>query len=423
MRLNTGYRTLLQNRFFLPLCILAAIVLFLAVLYWARPQADRNFTPPVNPILVDAEILSPTVFHPVVRSYGLVEARVNSKVVTQVGGRVDYVSEAFRDGGFFRKGDVLLRIDAADYEIEMQVAEANLAEAQRQLEEAVAEAEQAREDWKRLGNDDEPSPLVLREPQLKSAQAAVKSAQAQLKLAQLNLERTEIKAPFDGRVLSTEVDLGQVVSSNTTLGDIYATDAVEVRLPIKNSDVALLELPESYRHREADQEEALPVRILSELAGNEEWLGRIVRTSGSIDSTSRQLYVVARIDSPFGEKAEGRFPLKIGQYVTARIQGRAFDDAIVIPNSAIYQGSYVFVLQEGAVYRREIKIAWLDEEQAVIKEGLSAGDQLVISPLGQVSSGTPAQLRGEKSNDAPDLADRRGGKAGNGPNARGGDAP
>jgi len=134
------------------------------------------------------------------------------------------------------------------------------------------------------------------------------------------------------------------------------------------------------------------VKISSELAQQEVWQGKVVRTAGSIDDNSRQLQVVARIDDPFGQKAEGRFPLKIGQYVTAQIDGTTLESVISIPNKAIYQGSYVYLHKEGAVYRTPIEIGWQNGETAIVSQGISPGDQLVVSPLGQVTSGTTVKI-------------------------------
>lgn len=376
----------------LPLVLLALFLLVLMLLYLFRPQASRQFTPPVSRISVEVQPLQQRDIVADIRSYGLVEPLIRSKIVAQVSGRVIFVAEEFRDGGFFNSGDVLLRIEPDDYEIEVEIAQANLAEAERQLQEEIAQAEQARQDWQRLGRDEPASPLVLREPQLESARAGVRSAAARLRAARLDLQRCEIRAPFDGRVLSNSIDLGQVVSSNTAVAEIYATDAVEVRLPIKNRELPLLNLPEAYQGDTGPAAELPDVQIISDLAQQEIWQGKIVRTASSIDSNSRQLYVVARIDNPYGDKAKGRFPLKIGQYVTARIEGRKIEDVLSVPNRAIYQGTYVYLYREGAVYRREIKLTWQNEVYAIVGEGLSDGDILVLTPLGQISSGTPVKL-------------------------------
>jgi len=365
----------------------------IALLWFNQPKADRNFKPKAKPISVEVQKLQLEDITAQITSYGVVEPRINSKVIAQVTGRVIFIAEEFRDGGAFRKGDKLLGIEKADYEVQVEVARSNLAQAELSLQQELAESERAKQDWKRLGNSGTPPPLVLRVPQLEAAKANVRSAKASLKQAKLNLDRCDIRAPFDGRVLSNSVDLGQVVGTNTTIAEIYATDAVEIRLPIKNSELPFVALPET---NGGDLQQYTDVEIVSELAGKETWQGKIVRTSGSIDSTSRQLYVVARIEDPFGEQSKGRFPLKIGQYVTANIQGKQINGVIAIPNRSLYQGSFVYVLKNDAVFRKEIDISWQNESFALIDKGLSPDEFLVLTPLGTVSSGTVVSVKNAK---------------------------
>ena len=217
------------------------------------------------------------------------------------------------------------------------------------------------------------------------------SAQAQLEKAQLNLERTKIKAPYAGRVLNRSVDLGQVVSNNMQLATIYATDSVEIRLPIKNKDLPFINLPEQYRDG-AKNQRGSAVNFTSDLIGEQQWQGQLIRTEGAIDESAQQLYVVAKINDPYKSTSDNQYPVKIGQYVKAKINGKVASQVLVIPNSAIYQGSYVYVVENGTLQRKNIALAWQNALQGIVSKGLEAGSQLVLTPLGQVSSGTPVQI-------------------------------
>jgi RND family efflux transporter MFP subunit len=221
---------------------------------------------------------------------------------------------------------------------------------------------------------------------LEAARAGVISAEATLQKAELELERTRIVAPFAGRVLQQSADIGQVVSPNTEIAVIYATDSVEVRLPIRNRDLAYIDLPELYRDA-ATEGSSVDAQIVSDLIGRTVWDARLVRTEGAIDQSARQLHVIAHIDDPFSKNADGRPQLKIGQYVTAMIAGHTLRDVLVIPNPAIYQGSYVYVVEDDVLQRRNIEIAWQNDRDAIVKAGLGDGDILVTTPLGQVTSG------------------------------------
>jgi RND family efflux transporter MFP subunit len=286
-------------------------------------------------------------------------------------------------------------LDDRDFRSEVKTAEAGLISAKQNLAEEEARVEQAIVDWKRLGNGKKASDLVLRKPQLAAAEAEVLSAEAQFEKSGLALERTKIIAPYAGRILKINVDIGQVVSSNTTLADIYAVDYVEIRLPIKNKDLPLMKLPEEYINDQVKNiSEQGNVVLSSNLLGKQVWHGNIVRTESAIDEVSQQLYVVAQIDKPYEINTQNG-QIKIGQYVTAVITGKNVGNAIVIPSSAIYQGSYVYIVEEGTLKRKVIEITWQNGTESIIKTGLSAGDKLVLTSLGQINSGTRVLIAGD----------------------------
>lgn len=382
----------ITKRALVPFALLVAF-LFVAWLILSNPPTANRKPPSSKPQLsVETLALMPRAYPVVINSYGTVKPRIESQLVAQVSGQIVEVSAQFRNGGFFEKGDLLVRIDDRDYQAEVSIASAALSSAQQMLAEEQARSQQALEDWLRLGNTTQAPDLVLRKPQLEAARAQVASAQAALSKVKLSLERTRIVAPFSGRVLSKQVDVGQVVSMNGTLASIYATDFVEIRLPLKNRDLDFIALPENYRFEAGDAATSIEVTIQSHLISAQEWRGEIVRTEGAIDDASRQLHVVAQIEDPYGVKASGRQPLKIGEYVTAKVQGRVLQDAIVIPNASIYQGSYVYLVVDELLQRREIEILWQNQDEAIIGQGLVAGDQLVLTPLGQVASGVRVRM-------------------------------
>ena len=389
----------------IPLIVLAVFIIVALLIFNNPPEAKRSHLPSKPQLTVETLALKQAPYQVRLQSYGTVRPRIESQLVAQVSGQIVEVSPQFRNGGFFERGDQLVRIDSRDYEAEVNIAKAALISAEQLLAEEQARSEQALEDWRRLGNTTQASDLVLRKPQLQAAQAQVISAQSALDKVQLNLERTRILAPFAGRILNKQVDVGEVVSNNMPLASIYATDYVEIRLPLKNRDLDYIRLPESYRFNATQHNEPVAVTIYSDLVGDQIWQGKIVRTEGAIDGTSRQLHVVAQIDDPYGAQATGKQPLKIGEYVTAQIQGIRLENALVIPNSSIYQGSYVYLVEQGRLLRRNIEIAWQNDHEAIIQQGLITGDQLVLTPLGQVASGIPVKvLNPSVSNVAQPLA-------------------
>lgn len=392
-----------MSKQYLPVVIFVVLVGLALLVKFYPPQSAPVSTPKVRELAVQVTTLRPQPYQVKLQSYGTVKPRTQSELVPQVSGKIVSISPNFRNGGFFEAGELLLQIDNRDYKADVNNARANLIDAQQGLVQEQAQVAQAKEDWARLGNKGKASILVLREPQLKAAQAKVLGAEALLDTAAANLERTRIVAPYVGRMLEKKVDVGQVVSANTSLADIYAIDFIEVRLPLKNRDLGYVNLPEDFRFSEHQQ--PLPaVELTSELAQQERWQGRIVRTEGAIDAASQQLYVIAQLDDPYGIGARDRQPLKIGQYVTAEIEGRTLSAALVIPNSAIYQGSYVYIVRDAVLLRRDIGIAWQNQNEAIIESGLQAGDQLVLTPLGQVASGTAVKIVNAEGDDPQALS-------------------
>ena len=393
------------KKLMIPAAIIIFTVIISQIIIKNPPQNNRGKGAKSAEMSVEILTLKPQSYQVMLTSFGTVRPRTESKLVAQASGQIIDVSPQFREGGFFEKGDVLVILDDRDHQAEVKINQSSLMSAKQGLLEEQARAEQASVDWQRLGRGKKPGALVLRKPQLAAAQAQVLSAQAKLEKAQLVLERSQVIAPYAGRILKKHVDLGQVVANNTQLADIYAVDYVEIRLPINNKDLDLVVLPEEYRHSNkasvganADTFSEAKVTLNSTLIGEQRWQGRIVRTEGAIDAISQQLYIIAQIDNSYEVNNAQTSPVKIGQYVTADITGKVIENALVIPNSAIYQGSYVYIVEDSAkgsvLKRREVTIRWQNKQDAIISAGLVLGQQLVLTPLGQVSSGTHVKIAG-----------------------------
>lgn len=377
---------------------MAILGLSLATAYYLKsnpPNAQRQ--PPPVPVLQVEHLIAETQNYEIeIESYGIVQARTRGNLTARVSGEIVEVSDNFRSGSYFEKGDVLLQIDPRDFQTTLVNAQANVSRAQATLAQEQAQADQAARDWQRLGNNDTAPDLVLRKPQLSAASAELEWYKAALEKAQLDLSRTRITAPYSGRIISKNVVLGEYVTTGTDLAEIFAIDYAEVRLPLSSSEYAQLDIIENYQYSQDTNpnKNSLQVSIISEL-GNQGhvYQGYISRSEGVFDSTTRQIRVVAHIDDPYGKQHPGRQPLIIGQFVTAIIKGRELREVFVIPNKALYQGSYVYVVEDEAIKRRDISLVWQDGEMSVIQEGLNQGDIVVTTPLNQSISGTRVRLK------------------------------
>ncbi len=331
---------------------------------------------------------------------GVAEPRNEIDVVPQVGGRIDYVSPAFLTGGGFKQGDVLIRIEDVDYRLAVTRSEAEVSRAARALARERAEGEIALRDWEELG-EGEASDLALRQPQLAEARASLAAAQATLEDAKLDLARTEIRAPFDGRVARKSADTGQFVNAGQALGRIFSTDVIEVRLPLSDRELAKTSLPVAFQATEDDP--GPDVELSAIVAGEfRVWKGRITRTDSRFDQSSRLLHAIAEVDDPYGAGAADGTPLAPGLFVNAEIQGRLFDDAVVMPRAALRGEKEVYVVNDDdTVSIRDVRVVSSDRTQVVVIGGVAAGERVVVSPLRGAADGmavtpvSPAELAGE----------------------------
>ncbi|MBL4816683.1 MAG: efflux RND transporter periplasmic adaptor subunit [Shewanella sp.] len=333
-------------------------------------------------------------------SYGVVTPKNKTQLVTEVQGRMLTIAPNFVAGGVVKKGEQLAVIEPSDYEADLMQAQASLAQAEAALEEEVARGEVAKNDWQGFDGGIPPE-LGLRLPQLKKEQANVKFQQAALARAQRNLERTIIRAPFDGIIKSRIVDLGQYVTLGTNLGELYGTRIAEIRLPVANNDLAYLE--------SVDNPDTL-VTLSASLAGKDvTWIGTIVRSEGVIDAENRMVYLVAEIVDPYlrESRKEGQLPLKYGSFVTAVIKGRTVDGIVQLPRHLVRNGSVAVVSSDNVIEIREVNVVRTDIDSVYIKDSLLDGERISLTKLNNMSTGQVVKILGEmqKNDNGADTPD------------------
>lgn len=307
--------------------------------------------------------------------------RTEIDLVPEVAGKITYVSPKFLTGGLFQKNDVLYRIEDADFQVAIVRAEAGVARAEQVLVREQAESEIARQDWADLGQG-QASSLTLRKPQLLEAQANLQSAQADLDNAQLRLSRTEVRAPFDGRVREKFADLGQYVGPGARLGRIFSTDVTEVRLALSDADLTRLHLPIAYVAKTTKS--APKVRLSTIIRGElREWNGRIMRTDSTYDRQTRSLFAIAEVRDPYGKgAAKGGYPLAPGLFVDATISGKTLENIIVIPRDGLRPDNKVYIVgPDGTAQSRDAIVLDTNLQRAVLSGGIKAGEFVILSPL------------------------------------------
>ena len=364
-----------------PIAIIIIVgVLGVGAVIAMKPEPEKSDEPRAG-LNVFAEKVTEGSLTLTVESQGEVRPRREIIVAPQITGRVAYVSPDFIDGGFIKRGQVLVRVESADYELGVVRARSTVASAEQRLAREVAEAELAQRDLEDLGMTDV-SPLARREPQLAEARASLEAAKAQLSEAELGLARTAVIAPFDGRVRERSVDVGQFVSTGQTLGRIFATDVVEVALPLKDADFGLLGLPLAFAA--TDAKPGPTVQFTAVVAGEPRtWTGELVRTGAAINSQTRQINAIAELEDPFGKGAADGAPMAPGLFVNARIEGATLDKVLIAPRAALRGDNRLFIgdPEEGKLSIRTVDVAYSDRDGAYLRSGAEPGELAIISPI------------------------------------------
>ncbi|HEC05173.1 MAG TPA: efflux RND transporter periplasmic adaptor subunit, partial [Thiothrix sp.] len=319
--------------------ILMVIVLAATGAYWLttnKPEIKKH-TKKQNIPTIQVMPINIQDYTTIVHSSGVVEARTQTNLVAEVAGKVSLIGDAFQEGNYLNKKDLLLKISQTDYLNNIKIAKAEIAQRQLALEEQIAQGNLAKQDWDLFGEKrKKPSELAMRTPHIASAKAALEAAKIRMEQAKVQLSRTIISAPYNGRVLSRSVDIGQYVTPGTVLGKIFATDYIEVRLPLSLKEHELLDIPEHYQNQEKPKLESLPtVTFYTDKKHKKlyQWQGHIVRTSAALDSNTRQISVIARINNPFTKTAAASPLVKLGQFLQADIMGKQLSNVIVVPSS------------------------------------------------------------------------------------------
>lgn len=376
--------------FILPLLVIMLAIGGLFAMSALKPEPEeKEDVIKAIPVLTEFAVQDDVTL--TVNVQGEVQPRTEINLVPQVGGLITFMSPKFIEGGRFRKGDLLVRIEPAEFDLRVTQARANVAQAQTVIAREQSESVLARQDWEDLGRDGAPTPLTLREPQMAEAKAQLASAEARLAEAELQLARTSLRAPFDGRVTLRHVDQGEFVTAGARLGEIYAVDVMDVRLPMTNDDLRRAGLTLGYESTGAGG--GIPVTLSADVAGQfGEWQGRIVRTDNRFDATTRVLYAYAEVRDPFGAGASNGTPLAPGIYVNAAIDGQALKNIIVIPRSALRGDDKVYLAMDDTLEIKAVSVVSSDRQHAILQSGISPGDAVITSPIRGVADGMKIQI-------------------------------
>ena len=364
--------------------VLLATAAGVGSIFLFAPKAEKEERQEVLPTVevVPVEAASTSVH---ILSQGLLEAPTETALAAEVGGTVVSVDSRFQVGEKFSKGDVLIEIDPADYASALAQMEANVADAELNLELEKGRSRLAERDWKGVGKSGKATDLVLRKPQLKSAETKLVSAKAATAKARRDLERTKIRAPYDCQIRSTRVEIGSFLGPGTPVAEVFELGSFEVRLPVPLDDYSFID------GSGIDSE----VTFTTTIAGEpKQWKGHITRDEGVIDRTSRSVFLVAKIDSDKDSKF-----LSPGLFVKAKIDGKKLDSVIALPRKALYGKDKLYIIdKDDRLNFRTVTVIRTETDRVLISSGLKAGERVCITNLAAAID----QMKVEVLNDEED---------------------
>lgn len=369
----------------------------LALIFTTEPVAQREAAVRQTAMLVQVTQPERGSFRPVIEAMGTVMPAREVTLTPRVSGAAVALADSFVPGGFVRRGDVVVRIDDADYRNLLQQRESELMRAIADLEIEQGRQELALQDYRDL---DRPVPedrraLILREPQLRAAEAAIQSARAAAEQARLDLERTAIKAPFDAHVLSREVNIGSQVAAGDPLGRLAGVDVYWVEATIPLDKLRWLNFADG------ENERGSPVRVRHRTAWDPGQVreGHLYRLIGELEGNTRLARALVAVEDPLALEADSADApaLMIGTFVECRIEGRELSDALRLRREHLRANDTVWLMRDGLLAIQPVDVVFQDAEFAYIASGLKDDDRVVTTSLATVKEGVPLRTGDEDS--------------------------
>lgn len=381
-----------------PVAMLIKLIvppLILAVGLLAGWQLFRSQSPPEIVSVAETAAVVRVVHTPPVdttldvTAWGTVMASRTLSLRPEVSGRLIDLNARFVPGGVFAVGTVIAHIDQRDYEFALRQAEAMLETARFNLKLEEGRVRVAKRDWELLGDeiegDESGSRMALRAPHLAEKQAALHSAQSRVEQAQLAIERTVITAPFNAMVVEESAELGQIVSSNTSLGTLVGTDEYWVEIGVSLEDVATLSIGEGTPR---------PAIVTIAIGGGNvvEYNGVVSGLTGSVDSAGRLARVLIRVPQPLEQAVDRSVPLLLESYVQVRLQGPAVFGVRSLPRGVIREGNRVWIAgSDGRLIIRDIEVVGGTAERVLARVDLMPDELIISSPIPAVAPGMLVQ--------------------------------
>ncbi len=345
-----------------------------AVVLSSSLRPDTTFTPPrAQGDTVAVTVIRPSTepYAPVVELNGVVEARTVTSIIPQVSGKVISVSDRFRPGAGVSAGEILFVIDPSDYKLAVERTLAEIEVARSDLLRLEAEGEAERKIWQGRFPERPIPDLTARVPQIAAAKARIQSGEAAKAAAELNLERTVVRAPFDARILETQLDVGQVVGGNASVGRMFSIASLEIAVPVSADELRRIGRPDGRT-----------ATIIPQIPTEPTIIGTIVRQSASLDERTRlgTLYL----------QSDDIAALTLGEFVTVDIDGPSSEETYRVPSAALTSRDQIWVVDGDRLAGRRVEILAHEDTELVIG-AFDFADGVVAIPPPDVRDGLPVE--------------------------------
>jgi RND family efflux transporter MFP subunit len=376
----------------LSIALITAGIAGAAYISKTAPKARRR--PPAKMLpLVQVITVQPVEERILVPAMGTVIPAREIILESRVAGEIVSIHPEFTVGGYLKKGSEVLQIDPQDYELALTLAKAKVKDAESKLKILQAEAAAAKDEWREINRiragkkNNQPSPLLIKKPQLTAAQAMLIAEKADVEKARLNLARTKILAPFNAIVRAKHVDIGSQVSGQDQLAELVGTDEYWIQASLPVDRLNWIMIPSN------SGEAGAKVRIF--YRNGIELNGTINKLLGELGAEGRMARVLVEIKDPLGLNSteKKRPPLLIGEYVRLEIEGRKLNNVFRLPRTALRDNTRIWLVsKDGKLEIRNVETLWRDAQTVLLTDGIQPGEQLIVSDLSKPVNGTQLQV-------------------------------
>ncbi len=318
-----------------------------------------------------------------IKATGTIVPKQEISIIPQVGGKIVYIAPAFEAGSYFSAGELLLKVEDVDYTLAIERAQAQVAKMEFDLTSVQSKAQVAETEWRRLHPDGEKpaNSLVLYVPQIKDAQANLASAKAALEQAKVNLSRTKITAPFNCRVRSEQIAIGQYITPGSKVAVLVGSDTAEVIVPVPLNDLAWLKIPRAGKKTKGSK----AVVEIQSGGKNFSWPGHLARSLGEVDQVGKMVRLAVTVPDPYnlhGLASEDRPELALGMFVQVIFKGRRATGVFALPRRVLRENDTVWLMDA----EKKLKVVPVDiirrqYNDILVGKGLKTGDRVILTKL------------------------------------------